>query len=103
MKQFFRELLPGYSLPSVVARGSLEVTRDRILQTLLLGLLAMALPIIYLATEAVIRVNKWGLAVHLYWVLWHLVIDYSQPEVALYAALPSDYWHGLCALIFRIF
>ena len=62
MRQFFRELLPGYSLPSVVAKGSLEVTRDRILQTLLLGLLAMALPIIYLATEAVIRVNKWGLA-----------------------------------------
>ena len=62
MRQFFRKLLPGYSMPSVIAKGSLEITRDRILQTLLLGLLAMALPIIYLATEAVIRVNKWGLA-----------------------------------------
>ena len=62
MRQFFRKLLPSYSLPSIIAKGSLAVTRDRILQTLLIGLLLMALPIIYLATESVIRVQKWGLA-----------------------------------------
>ncbi len=62
MSSIFRPLLPGYTLPSVAAKGSLAVIRDRILQTMLLGLVAMALPIIYLATASVIRVGKWGLA-----------------------------------------
>ncbi len=56
-----KSLLPRSTLPEIKARGSLAVIRDQILQTLLIGLVVMAAPIIVLAVRSEIHAAKWGL------------------------------------------
>lgn len=74
MIAWLRSLLPNHTTPEMIARGSLVVIRERILQTLLIGLLSLALPVVIISIQLVLRVNKYGLAVFYIVLLLALVL-----------------------------
>lgn len=73
MNNFLKELLPGNTPPAIVAKGNLAVIRDRILQTLLLVLVVLALPTAIIGGRHEISQGKSELAV-LYAVLFVILL-----------------------------
>ncbi len=63
MIDFLKRLLPGYTYPQIQAQGSLAVTRDRILQTLLLALLVLSIPTAIIGGQHEISQGKGQLAI----------------------------------------